>query len=250
MLMFANPIFPIIAIFSGSGLAAVMLLAWKWLKWLKKDPNKDTVIFFGPKQGGKSELLSALKGEAFDPKRTGTGMRILKIGVKDFLVSDSDGARKNIKTYTDRMVEYIKEKQPNFVLVVLVVNVQDLGLLNGKGVSVEQMDMLAEYLDFFTTTSEDEFNAEGKIKKVLGENYFAQRYNDGHWAYAIIGTHLAKMDKSIVADGLANISRHLDQYSRKMRFAGADAFELSENKMRKSTVCFIGKLLERVHSSQ
>lgn len=237
----------------GIGGIVLSIIAWKARRWFKKDPNKDMVIFMGRPQVGKSELLAALKGGAFDPKRTGTGARYCKYGVKDFVVCDSGGNGKNIKIYVDHVVEDIREKQPNFILVVLVTNVQDFNWFGlpppeGKNFS-EHIDSLAEYLDFFTTTCEEECRTENKIKTMLGENYFTKRYNNGHWAYAVIGTHLGKMNKASVTEGLTNLTRRLDHYCRKMNFAGTGVFELSEKKMRDSTVCYIEELLKRLHAS-
>ena len=256
MIMFA--VAPLIVYGIWIGGAAVIggiasLFAWKARRWFKKDPNKDMVIFMGPKEGGKTELLAALKGNNFDPKRQGTGFRTnFECGFKDFVACDSGGDAKIIKVYTDKIVEYVKEKQPNFVLVVLVTNVQDIswsGLPppDGKS-SLGQIDLLAEYLDFFTTSCEEECRT-NKIKTMLGENCFTKRYDNGHWAYAVIGTHLAKMDKATVTGGLTNLTRHLDQYRRKMCFAGTGVFELSEKKMRNSAVSYIEELLKRLHAS-
>ena len=64
-----------------------------------------------------------------------------------------------------------------------------------------------------------------------------------------VGTHLAKMDKATVTGGLTNLTRHLDQYRRKMCFAGTGVFELSEKKMRNSAVSYIEELLKRLHAS-
>ena len=169
------------------------------------------------------------------------------------MACDSGGDASNIKLYTDKMVEYVKEKQPNFVLVVLVTNVQDFNWSGlpppNEKVSFEQIDSFAEYLDFFTATCDEECRTENKIKTMLGENYFTKRYNNGHWAYAIIGTHLGKMDEATITGGLTNLTGHLDQYRRKMSFAGTGVFELSQKKMRNSAVYYIRKLLERLHAS-
>ena len=145
MVMFAFVPLVVIGLWIGGsvlGGVAITLLAWKARRWFKKDPNKDMVIFMGPPQAGKSELLAALKGENFDSKRQGSGVRFFKYGVKDFVVCDSGGNGNNIKNYADHVVEDIREKQPNFVLVVLVTNVQDInwsGLPPPDGkVSLEQ----------------------------------------------------------------------------------------------------------------
>ena len=68
MVMFAVVPLIVIGVWIGFGLGgvAVIVLAWKARRWFKTDPNKDLVIFMGPKESGKTELLAALKGENFD----------------------------------------------------------------------------------------------------------------------------------------------------------------------------------------
>lgn len=259
MAMFAVVPLIVIGYWIGIGGVAIIggfvlsIIAWKVTRWFKKDPNKDMVIFMGPPRAGKSELLASVMGEAFNPKREMTGFEFKKKGVKDFVVCDSGGDGNNIKFYTDRIMEYVKGKRPDFILVILVTNVQKLlwsGLPAPDGTEVPpEIDKLAEYLDFFTMTCEEKTKAEGKIDKLLCENYFTERYDNGHWAYAIIGTHRAQMDEATIESGLANLTGHFDQYSRKMRYVGAGIFELSERKERISTVCFIKKLLEMLHTS-
>ena len=255
MYMFAFvPLVPLVVCGCG-GLVISFLAFLMAIRWLKKDPHKDMVIFMGPKQGGKSELLSAVMGKPFDPERPGTGVGLNPIGAKDFIVCDSDGATTNIKTYVDNIVNLVKTKQPDFVLVILVFDIRDLPLLkmsapnehstNGKECSFEQKDTLAGYLDFFASTCEE--NA--RTKNMFGKNYFAKRYSNGHWAYAIIATHLAEMAEKIVNDALVKMHEDFDQYSGKMRFAGAGSFELSKTCHRKTTVSFITNLLKRLHSS-
>jgi len=225
-------------------LAIVVAVAWFAYKWLKTDPHRDMVILMGPKSQGKSELKSALMKQGFKEMRPGTGVAVLKskytvdeddVGCKKIVTFDSGGEGSNIRDYVNKVVDYIDEKRPEYLLVVLVIQ----RLYLQKDI-IDVSDLLGEYLDYIVKGF-DQSTCEN-VKK---------RYRDGFWAYAIATTHCDKLtcDES---QNLSQIEARVEKrYSGRLRRMDGKkkegVFELSKTQSRNRAISWVVGILKDMH---
>ncbi len=232
-MMFA--VVPVVIVVSVVCASAIgVFLAWKWLA---SDKHKDIVVFMGPKAQGKSEFMSALLREPFNPDREGTSPRIKlkKCAVegknlgkhKKVVVFDSDGARNNIKSYVKGLVNYINRVSPEYALVVLVINREFL-----SQEVMDAADELGEYLDFWVTRC---------CKKVKAK--------DIKMGYALALTCCKKATEN--EDWwLQEVSKELENYKgnvKRMDDKEIACFELSEEESRRGAITWVTKTLKRLH---
>ena len=238
-MMFAVvPLIPIV--FVGGGIVVVGGLVWLAYRWLRRDQHRDMIVLMGPKSQGKTEFKSALRKEDFNPDRLGTGQKMDAdrfnigeddIGCKKIVTCDADGAGNNIRDYTKHILEYIDNKCPEFVLLVLVLSQERL---QERGVQ-SVIETLGEYLDYLAQACDND------LRKAM-----QQRYKEGCWAYAIAITHCAKPtsdDKKC----LEQIVTSMEKYKGHLRQMGISCFELSDSKGRKGTIRWVVKLLKEIH---
>ena len=206
-------------------------------KWLASDKHKDIVVFMGPKAQGKSEFMSALLGEPFNPDREGTSPSIKskECAVEDddlgkhkkAIVFDSDGASNNIKSYVKGVVDYINRVSPEYALVVLVINRAFLS----KEV-VEAADELGQYLYFWVTKCCEEIKSK-----------------DIKMGYALALTCCKKATEN-ESWWLREVSKELESYKgsvRRMDDKKIACFELSEEKSRRGALKWVSDTLKRLH---
>ena len=206
-------------------------------KWLASDKNKDIVVFMGPKAQGKSEFMSALLGEPFNPDREGTSPSIKskECAVEDddlgkhkkAIVFDSDGASNNIKSYVKGVVDYINRVSPEYALVVLVINRAFLS----KEVDAAEEEV-GQYLDLWVTRC---------CKEIKSKNL--------KMGYALVLTCCKKTTEN--EDWwLREVSKRLEDYKGNMkRMDGKKPtyFELSEEKSRNEAIKWLSDTLKRLH---
>ncbi|MGN0852140.1 MAG: hypothetical protein ACI4Q3_02050 [Kiritimatiellia bacterium] len=214
-------------------------------KWLKKDSHRDMIIFMGPKGQGKTELKSALLKQGFNENRQGTGVRVYNekysideddIGCKKIVALDSGGEETHIRDYVNKAVEYIDEKRPDYVLIVLVLK---RDFLQGDIVSVS--DKVGEYL-YYITEAFDKNDCKSMQK----------RYQDGWWTYVIATTHCDRPTND-EKQKIAQIEERIDE----KRYRGLlghfvdrklnGYFELSRSEFRKQAIIWIVKILKLMH---
>ena len=235
---------PLVIPFLVGGVLLIAVIAWFAYKWLKEDPHRDMVIFMGPKEQGKTELKFALLKKGFNENRQGTGRRVFKekliiddddIGRKKIVTLDCGGDGPFISGYVSEVGQYIAEKRPEYVLIVLVMK---RSFLQQDVVSVS--DKLGEYLDFITKAFD---NNDCKPME--------KRYHDGFWAYAIATTHCDKLT-SDEEQKLSQIEERVGKrYSGKLRRMvdrkRDGCFELSEKKYRNQAIVWIVNILKAMH---
>ncbi len=219
-----------------------------FVDWMKSDPNRDVVLFMGRKQTGKTESLSALRGEKFNPERSGTGTRVdiekmslcgqeTTIGNKRIASIDSGGEEDDHMTNLIKAsVKYLEEKWTEYFLLLLVVDLRKLD----QGT----IDATALRLALFAGDIENKYGKGSKCPTLK------KRYDAGRCGYAIIGTHKGQLGAITDTVQLADIAKAIAKKKRKFRClyeSSIECFELSEDKDREKLCTWLMNTLKRLH---
>ena len=245
--MFA--VIPVVIVVVGKALVVlgavgvVSFVAWRAYKWIISDPNRDLVVFVGPKTSGKSELLAALRGQMFNPGRDGTGCKMLFNPTDDNVVLDSGGEGNHIENVIVAVLDYIGKKRPDFVLLVLVIDASK------RGNAISIADQLGAYLSQFVMVCEEKVQAHGFWNKIANwdvDGQMKMKYKNGKWAYTIVATH--RKTSVVAKDVLQDVAGHLRKEQGRIRSVGGiHLFELEEENERKWTVKWLADCLKSAH---
>lgn len=221
----------------------VSIIVWRAYKWIIHDPNRDLVVFVGPKTAGKSELLAALRGQMFNPTRDGTGCKMLFNPTEDNVVLDSGGEGNHIENVIVAALDYIGKKRPDFVMLVLVVDAAK------RGDAVSIADQVGAYLNQFVMVCEEKMQAHGFWNKVANwdlDGQMKSKYKNGKWAYTIVATHrkTAVVTKEVLQE---MASRLVKDQGRIRPVGGVHLFELEKENERKWTVKWLADCLKAAH---
>lgn len=180
-----------------------LLLLWRLFS---RDPKRHVVLFMGPKNYGKTELFSAVKGEEFDEDRPNSGAKVKpdRFDLKEsdaskklkLAVIDSGGEDTNIINICKKAFKYIAKKRPDHVLVVLVVDVGEY--VKQRNSVVEH---LSEYVSLISKTCEGQSSYfKGWLIKRDVSKFITNKYNDGYWRYMVVGTHGLSTDRGNIQE--------------------------------------------------
>ena len=244
------PLIPIVIAVCAIGAAFAIA---ELIKWLKIDPNRDVVMFLGPKEGGKTECMSAMRQEEFNQNRTGTGVRVDRnkfkldeadFGVKKMIAFDSGGEENNIKNYCNKVFDYVDSKKPDYLLLVLVA---DVSKINQDNVN-DTADEIAIYLNCIHRICEKTNNCE-KTNKF---NKTKEAYENGRCGYSILWTHGDAMKKNELEANKALLSivqARVDKKKGKVRNLNKEnrIFDLSQKPQRDDVIKFVAEGLKTLH---
>ena len=219
-----------------------------FVEWMKSDPHRDVVLFMGCKQTGKTESLSALRGEKFNPERQGSGLRIdiekmslcgqeTPMGNKLITSIDSAGEDDHSKTTLIKAsVKYLEDSKTEYFLLLLVVDLRKL--------DQETIDSTAERLALLAGDIENRYGNGSRCVNLK------KRYDEGCCGYAIVGTHAKQAGAETNAAKLSQVARNFAKKKRKFRCLyenAVECFELSENKERERLCTWLMDTLKRLH---
>jgi hypothetical protein len=238
-------ILTILTIAAAAIVAGVATAAF--IDWMSGDPNRDVVLLMGCKQTGKTESLSALRGEKFNPSRSGSGVGLdiekmalggqeTPLGNKLIACIDSGGDEDNKINLIKASVKYLEKNKAEYFLLLLVVDLRKL--------DQTMIDATASRLAMFVCDIENRFGKGSKcpiLKKC---------YDEGRCGYAIIGTHKGQRGAITDTEQLADVARDIAKKKRKFRCLYEDCiecFELSEDKDREKLCTWLMNTLKRLH---
>lgn len=209
-------------------------IVWEKLQELFGDPNADTVIFLGPTQSGKTELLAALAGEEFNCNRLPTGInegnKVIRFGEKELFVFDSAGQENIYDKSLSAILQSLKRRDCRNVLLVLVVDISKYSSVEqilGNDPSDLASSGIGDYLQFMSSKCERITNGEaiGDLEKSC-QKIIKDTYMKGRWAYTLVGTHVASANQSQI-QLLGNAFTALHRWQGRMRALGMNKFELN-----------------------
>ena len=230
---------------------------WSWLDclWLprifRRDAKRTYVLFMGPKEHGKTEFFSALKNEEFK-KRHNSGVKVKpkKIPLRyegkilKLAVVDSGGEDENIAHICKRACEYISESRPNFVIVALVVDLNE---------AAKNIDAVAEHLEEYIALMAE--TCEGNTSFFKGQRardirkFVKSKYDESRWGYMLIGTHGQKsFENEVVMEKVADRIKTDKFYGRMINLFPNDSlcFELSNENDREEARKCIGMAIQKI----
>ena len=225
-----------LAVLIALGIFQTVVLCVSLWKWLVHDTHRDVIVLLGPKESGKTEFLSALKGEMFEPdKRLGTGTQVksddLAVGEKKIICLDSGGEKNNTVNVITKCIDQMKKHSAEYLCILFIVDLTKID----EGVVWD----LAGRIRYFD-------------QRLIKDKRFKTMYQDGKCGYALVGTHAGDHENISNDVMLSRLVEKVDKKRGSFRCLNVkrtpiEFFELSEDSGRKSSGEWLLKTMKKFH---
>lgn len=223
----------------------IVIRFYKARRWWRNNKSKDVILFMGPSKSGKTEFLYALQGKEYPASKWETGARITNSTFsycdKTAMALDGGGQGGNMETVARQAIATIEGRRADHVLLILTL---DMCKIDDSQSFIDEN--MCSYLDMFVSICEDRKSKWKRPVDWVFDLNAKKLYDDGKWAYAVVGTH-ASCDGAKTMDALEQIYSELGEFKGKLRPMGADRFELSKQKDRAQTLIWVTEILDAMH---